>query len=545
MPGGCFRRNEPRDARVHTNNWNKWLALEVRYAARRDWPVERIVENLAALLTVRRHATARQRITFLDTFDGRVGRAGACLTLTADAGGNRLQWRQGNLRVACVLGGVVQFAWDLPQGSMRQRIEPVIEMRRLLPLAEAEQDTVLLEVMDEMRKTIARLNIVAGRARAPKRRSPWQPFRPLLTLSALRGYDEQCAGPIAIIESRPGIKRSDLALQGHVLAAIGVNSPHDASEFCVELEPMVRADVGALRMHRELLRIMIANHTGVLTDLDSEFLHDFRVGVRRSRSLLGQIKGVLPQAEVDHFKGELSWLGRITKPMRDLDVLLLRLRSPSKDLKEDQQRAILARLEQERARALQGLAEQLTNERYRLLARQWKHFLSQDPRANPGDGRGALPLVTVVSQHAWRLYRRTLSGIEHVRDDTPAHELHQIRIDARKLRYLIDAAASLYDRRDLAVVLRTLKRLHTVLGEFNDACVQANWLRQYAEGLNETGRDATLVRQAAEALADLADRRMDKLCKPVNQQLLRFGESAIRVAFERVFHIKHLTELVQ
>jgi len=521
------------------------LALEVRYAARRDWPVERIVESLAALLTVRRHAIARQRITFLDTFDGRVGRAGACLTLTADAGGNRLQWRQGNLRVGCVLGGVVQFAWDLPQGSMRQRIEQVIEMRRLLPLAEAEQDGVLLEVMDETRKTIARLNIVAGRARAPKRRSPWQPFRPFLTLNALRGYDKQCTGPIAIIQSRPGIERSDLALQGHVLSAIGANPPHDVSGVCVELEPMVRADVGALRMHRELLRIMIANHTGVLTDLDSEFLHGFRVAVRRSRSLLGQIKGVLPQAEVDHFKGEISWLGRITGPMRDLDVLLLGLRSPSKDLNEDQQRAILAQLEQQRARAQQALAEQLTSERYRLLVRQWKHFLHQAPTTTPGDGRGALPLVTVVSQRAWRLYRGTLSGIERVRIDTPAHELHQIRIDAKKLRYLIDAAASLYDPDDLAIVLRALKRLQSVLGEFNDACAQASWLRQYAEALNETERDVTLVRQAAEVLADLADRRTENLRKPVNHQLLRFGESATRVAFERVFHIKHLTELVQ
>ena len=521
------------------------MALEVRYAARRDWPVERIVESLAALLTVRRRTIARQRITFLDTFDGRVSRAGACLTLTADAGGNRLQWRQGNLRVSCVLGGVVQFAWDLPHGFMRQRIEPVIEMRRLLPLAEAEQDGVRLEVMDETRKTIARLSVVAGRARAPERRSPWQAFRSFLTLNALRGYDQQCAGTIAIIESRPGIERSELALQGHVLSAIGANSPHDVSEFCVELEPMVRADVGALRMHRELLRIMIANHAGVLTNLDSEFLHDFRVGVRRSRSLLGQIKGVLPQAEVDHFKGELSWLGRVTGPTRDLDVLLLGLRSPSKDLNEDQHRALLAQLEQERARAQQAPAEQLTSERYRLLVEQWQDFLLQDPRANPGDGRGALPLVTVVSQRAWRLYRRTLSGIEHVRIDTPAHVLHQIRIDAKKLRYLIDAAASLYDPEDLAIVLRALKRLQSVLGAFNDACVQASWLRQYAGARNETEPDVTLVRQGAEALADLAERRAEELRKPVNQQLLRFGESATRDAFERVFHIKHLTELAQ
>ena len=122
------------------------MALETRYAARQDWPVERLVESLAALLAVRRRRIARQRITFLDTVDGRVGRAGACLTSTADAGGNRIQWRQGDVRVGCTLSGVLRFAWDLPPGAVRQRIEPIIQGRRLLPLAEAEQDGVVLDV---------------------------------------------------------------------------------------------------------------------------------------------------------------------------------------------------------------------------------------------------------------------------------------------------------------------------------------------------------------------------------------------------------------
>jgi len=521
------------------------LALETRYAARRDWPVERIVESLAALLTVRRRPIARRRITFLDTPDGRVGRAGACLTLTADAGGNRIQWRQGNLRVGCKLGGTVQFAWDLPQGAVRQRIETIIETRRLLPLAEAEQDGVLLDVMDETRKTVARLSIVAGRARAPQRRSPWQPFQPFLTLNALRGYDEQCAGPIAIVESRPGIERSDLALQGHVLRAIGTSLPQDVSAYRVELDPMARADIGALRMHLELLRIITANHAGVLAGIDAGFLHDFRAGVRRSRILLGHIKGMLPQAEIDHFSTELSWLGQITGPARDLDVLLFRLRAPSGKLSEDQQRLLLAQLEHERAAAQRTLIEQLRSERYRQLADRWKEFLSRDARSYPGDGCGALPLATIVSQRVWELYRRTLSGIEHVGSDTPAHELHRIRIDAEELCDLIDAAASLYVPADLASVLRALNRLQSVLGEFNDACVQASWLRRYAGMLDASERDATLMRQAAEALADLADRRAGELRQPANQQLLRFGESATRVAFERVFHMKHLTELVQ
>ena len=522
------------------------MALEIRYAARRDWPVERLVESLAALLPVRRRPIARQRITFLDTFDGRVNRAGASLTLTADASGNRIQWRQGNLSVRCTLGGPVQFAWDLPRGTVRQRIEPIIEMRRLLPLAEVERDGMLLEVMDETRKTIARLDVVAGRARASKRRSPWRPFQPYLTLNALRGYDEQCAGPIAIIESRPGIERSDLALQGHVLRAIGARLPQDGAAYRVQLEPMVRADIGSLRIHRELLRIITANHAAVLAALDSEFLRAFRASVRRSRTLLGEIEGGLPQHQIHHFKTELSWLGRITGTARDLDVLLLGLRSAPILVNEDQRSAILVHLEQERARAQQALVAQLASERYRQLVVRWKECLCQGFGVEPGgDGCSALPLVRIVSQRGRTLYRAMLSAIEQVRSDTPANELHRIRSDARKLRYLIDTAATLYGPGDVAIVLQALKQVQSVLGEFNDACRQASWLRQYAQKLDETERDATLARQAAEALAYLADRRAEQLRKPANQHLLRFGESANRVAFERIFHSEHPTELVQ
>lgn len=521
------------------------MALETRYAARRDWPVERLVESLAALLPVRKRALARQRITFLDTADGRLGQAGACLTSTADGAGNRVQWQYGNQRIGCTVDDAPQFAWDIPQGSMRQRIESIVGSRRLLPLAHAEQDGVLLEVMNETHKTIARLGIVAGRARGPKPRSPWQPYPPFLTLNALRGYDEQCAGPIAIVESRPGIEGSDGTLQAHVLRAIGATLPQDVSAYRVELEPMVRTDAGMLRMQRELLRIIGANHAGVVANIDSVFLQDFRVGVARSRALLGQIEGALPQTDVDHFKSELAWLDRITEPAHRLDMLLLGLRSPAKGLDDAGRHLILAAIEHDREIAQHGLSAQLTSERYGRFIECWQAFLSQEPRGTSAEGCGALPLMTIVAQRAWSLFQLTLSGIERVRSDTPAHELHQIHGNATQLRYLIDAAASLYDPDNLAIVLRALGRLQAAVGEYSDACARAVWLRQYGKGIDETVRDATVVRQAAEVLADLAELRSSELRKPMNQQLLRFGESAIRNAFERVFHIKHLIELVQ
>lgn len=81
---------------------------------------------------------------------------------------------------------------------------------------------------------------------------------------------------------------------------------------------------------------------------------------------------VLHQAEAEHLAAERSWLDRITGPVHDLDVLLARLRSPSKSLDEDRQRLLLTQLEQARAAAQGALAGQLTSERWRCLPKIYR-----------------------------------------------------------------------------------------------------------------------------------------------------------------------------
>ena len=63
--------------------------------------------------------------------------------------------------------------------------------------------------------------------------------------------------------------------------------------------------------------------SGVIADIDTEFLHDFRVAVRRTRATLKLTGDVLPDAMADRFAPDFKWLGDLTTPTRDLDVFLL------------------------------------------------------------------------------------------------------------------------------------------------------------------------------------------------------------------------------
>ena len=77
----------------------------------------------------------------------------------------------------------------------------------------------------------------------------------------------------------------------------------------------------------DLLDTLEANVDGVLRDIDTEFLHDLRVSVRRTRSALKLLGSVTPDA-TGHFRDEFKWLGDVTTPVRDLDVHLLELGRP-------------------------------------------------------------------------------------------------------------------------------------------------------------------------------------------------------------------------
>lgn len=69
------------------------------------------------------------------------------------------------------------------------------------------------------------------------------------------------------------------------------------------------------------------NLPGTLWGKDIEFLHDFRVACRRSRSILSQLKSAFPESAIKPFLEDFAWLSRLTSAVRDLDVFLLKLRS--------------------------------------------------------------------------------------------------------------------------------------------------------------------------------------------------------------------------
>ena len=101
--------------------------------------------------------------------------------------------------------------------------------------------------------------------------------------------------------------------------------PVNGNRSSAKLRPETPAAVAIAEMLTGFTAAIEENVPGTIASIDTEFLHDLRVAVRRTRSILKLVGDVLPDGLAERFAPEFKWLGDLTTPVRDLDVYLLEL----------------------------------------------------------------------------------------------------------------------------------------------------------------------------------------------------------------------------
>ena len=103
--------------------------------------------------------------------------------------------------------------------------------------------------------------------------------------------------------------------------------------------------------------------------------------------------------------------------------------------------------------------------------------------------RAARPLGKVVAKRIARAHRRLVDKGRMIGPDTPAEQVHDLRKDAKKLRYLIECFGSLLPDKPRKKYVRHLKALQENLGEHQDAEVHIALLA-IAHGRSSTDVDS-------------------------------------------------------
>jgi CHAD domain-containing protein len=131
--------------------------------------------------------------------------------------------------------------------------------------------------------------------------------------------------------------------------------------------------------------------------------------------------------------------------------------------------------------ARKNLLAAFSSDRYRQLKVRFSEFLQRGPADEAVRG-GALSIGRAATRLIGKQYRRVLRKGRAITHASPDEALHELRIDCKRLRYLFEFFQPSYGK-SLRPFIKHLKRLQDVLGEFQDACVATERLREYAEGV--------------------------------------------------------------
>ncbi len=438
--------------------------------------------------------TLRRR--FHDTFDWSLFIAGGVLEERLDGHRRTMVWRDLRGEGPVLAQDIVRdlgFARDLPAGPVSERVAPLLGIRRLLPLLDVAVKVQTWRLLNEDDKTIARLELEQNHFE-DKARERQGPLSIRLRLHAVKGYEAEFRDTARFLGEELNLSsaRGDLLLEA--LAAAGRKPGDYSSQLDFRLDPGRRADATAKEILLHLLNTIEVNIPGTRDNLDSEFLHDLRVAVRRTRSALTQIKDIFAPDLVEPYKEAFGWVGEITGPVRDLDVYLLDFNSYQASLPEalrphlePLRDFILAHYDDEQ----KTLTEHLDSKRFRDMLRSWRTFLEAPVPERSVVPNAMRPAKAVADDRIWTMYKRVRKEGRAINLASPPEDMHELRKSCKKLRYLIEFFDSLYPKQEGRQLVKLLKVLLDNLGKFQDLAVQAEHLRDIAQRMRDEGRAST------------------------------------------------------
>jgi CHAD domain-containing protein len=460
---------------------------------------------------------ARRR-TWFDTFDWRLYRAGLVLEYVAARRGGelRLTPEEQASRADGPAPGMVEpvAGWqpsrphlppDLPDGPLAAMVADLAWPRALLPVVTVSSTATVTRLLNEDGKTVARLlvehaSVISGAGQRGTAELP-----PRMTITEVRGYPGQARRAARIVSLTPGVEPAADSVFADALRAIGRRAGDYSNKVDAPITATMPAPQAAAAVLLRLLDTIEVNVPGVLHDTDTEFLHDLRVSVRRTRSalkLFGDVLAAQPEGrarltedEVARFAAEFKWVGDLTTPTRDLDVHLLGFEETARTLraaKPDDLEPFRDYLAQRRVKEYRTLTRGLRSPRFAALLTQWRAALTRLAGRKRPAGKGTVAAArsgqpsqaaALATERTRRAFAKVAKRGAAITPASPHESLHDLRKRCKELRYVLEFFAPLYDPAEYRKVIADLKRLQDCLGEFQDTQVQIEEIQALATAM--------------------------------------------------------------
>ncbi|MGH6842841.1 MAG: CHAD domain-containing protein, partial [Methylocella sp.] len=219
-----------------------------------------------------------------------------------------------------------------------------------------------------------------------------------------------------------------------------------------------------------------------------EAIHQSRVAIRRLRAAMALFKPMVFDFAYRRLRGELKWLAGLFGAARDMDVRRANLPPPASDDQANMRAGELAgNCDAKRLRAHQTVIEALDGERARTLQLDLAVWIEDGRWQRQSSSVLDKPIQSYAGARLRKRCRKLVEQGKNLAKLAPG-ALHQIRIEAKKLRYMAeffgDVPGVARDQKRLNKLINCCEKLQAALGAIRDEEATAQFLR------NEVGAGA-------------------------------------------------------
>jgi CHAD domain-containing protein len=450
--------------------------LEIAVGEDFDW--QSLLTKLHESFKIRAHSDRAHKVVFLDTFDWRFFKK------------QLLFYKIGNeyfLADLVTENILADFVWkrkadyrfwkDIPDAHLQEKFAGIQDVRAVIPITTIKNTVKTCEFLNQDEKIVFRLAFESSEVLLKDKKT--MPLKTVLKFLPVRGYHDEFLMTCKFFKkegySEPSTSEPQLL---SALQRQGITPGKYSSKIKTEIEPHMGSRTAAMLLCCDMLDVMRQNEQGIIKDIDIEFLHDFRVTIRRTRALLTQLKGVFPTAETDKFKKAFAHAGRMTNRLRDCDVLLdyrEHYLEMLPELLQDGLKTFFQNITAVRRKEFLKITEYINSNDYKNFIKNWNQFLEK-VESMPASAKSDMMVIDLAGRLIMKRFKQVIKDGAEINEITPDEKIHELRIDCKKLRYLMEFFAPLYPDQ-LAASINNLKKLQTDLGDFNDLSVQIDTLQ--------------------------------------------------------------------
>lgn len=425
-----------------------------------------------------------------------------------------------------------RFWWDYAEVPEKLPLKSILGLRAFMPYAECKVTIDELNLQDDGGKTMVFCQLLTADSLEAGKPAHYQQLK----LSSSLGYEEDYAQAEEIIKKlgcfTPALKPLD-----SILNAVGVKPKPYTVKPEISFDPATPSRMAVNSIIRTMLEKQRLTENGIIQDIDTEFLHHYRVAVRMIRAAIAQLKEVYPEHDVAMLKERFGKIGRETNHLRDLDVFILDRERYLNLLPDALKEGLLPMFEEfqnDRQGEVKRIAKWLSGAAYKkeieeLEAMFQNGFSACETRWSEK------PVIDLAVSKIVKRYKKIQKLAGKITSDTPDEAIHSIRIECKKLRYLLYFFDGLFDRKKVKQAGKQLKRLQDTLGTFNDLTVQGHYLESYLDEIeHKKEKDIGLIASLGGLIATLHSMELVEREKCI-AELSVFSSSKNQELFDHTF----------